>query len=66
MHVFFSVGEPSGDQHAAHLIDELKTRIPNLHVSGFGGPLMEETGFKLARTETFLAKDTIYIYEARK
>ena len=46
MHVFFSVGEPSGDQHAAHLIDELKTRIPNLHVSGFGGPLMEETGFK--------------------
>ena len=46
MHVFFSVGEPSGDQHTAHLIDELRTRIPNLQVSGFGGPLMEETGFK--------------------
>ena len=46
MHVFFSAGEPSGDQHAAHLIYELKTRIPNLQVSGFGGPLMDETGFK--------------------
>ena len=46
MHVFFSVGEPSGDQHAAQLIDELRTRIPNLQVSGFGGPLMERTGFR--------------------
>ena len=27
---------------------------------------MGETGFKLVRTETFLPKDTIYIYEARK
>ena len=27
---------------------------------------MEEAGFKLTRTETFLPRDTIYIYEARK
>ena len=27
---------------------------------------MEEAGFKLTRTETFLQRDTIYIYEARK
>ena len=27
---------------------------------------MEETGFKLTRTETFLPRDTIYIYEAQK
>jgi len=27
---------------------------------------MGETGFELVRTETFLPKDTIYIYEARK
>jgi len=46
MHVFFSVGEPSGDQHAAHLIDELKRRVPGLQVSGFGGPLMEKSGFR--------------------
>ena len=45
MHVFFSVGEPSGDQHAAHLIHELRRRVPNLRVSGFGGPLMEDAGF---------------------
>ena len=26
MHIFFSVGEPSGDNHAAHLIQELRRR----------------------------------------
>jgi hypothetical protein len=26
---------------------------------------MEESGFELVRTETFLPKDTIYIYEAQ-
>jgi lipid-A-disaccharide synthase len=45
MHVFFSVGEPSGDQHAAHLIRELRRRDPSVHSSGFGGPLMEQAGF---------------------
>ena len=45
-HSLFPVGEPSGIQHAAHLIDELKRRIPNLQTSGFGGPLMEATGFQ--------------------
>ncbi len=45
MHVFFSVGEPSGDQHAAHLIAELRRRDPNIHCSGFGGTQMEEAGF---------------------
>lgn len=44
MHVFFSVGEPSGDQHAAHLIKEMRRRDPSIHCSGFGGPLMEEAG----------------------
>ncbi len=45
MHVFFSVGEPSGDQHAAHLIAEMRRRDPSIHCSGFGGPLMEQAGF---------------------
>ncbi|MBS0201947.1 MAG: lipid-A-disaccharide synthase [Planctomycetes bacterium] len=44
MLVFFSVGEPSGDQHAAHLIGELRSRLPNLRVAGFGGPMMERAG----------------------
>ncbi|MBI1310379.1 lipid-A-disaccharide synthase [bacterium] len=44
MHIFLSVGEPSGDQHAAHLMRELQTRQPDLRVSGFGGPLMEQAG----------------------
>lgn len=46
MHVFFSVGEPSGDQHAAHLMRELRLRQPDLRVSGFGGPLMEAAGLQ--------------------
>jgi lipid-A-disaccharide synthase len=44
MHIFFSVGEPSGDQHAAELIDELRHRQRNVRISGFGGPLMERAG----------------------
>ncbi len=46
MHIFFSVGEPSGDQHAAHLIEELRRRQPQLHVSGFGGPRMCAAGYE--------------------
>ncbi|HVJ67722.1 MAG TPA: lipid-A-disaccharide synthase [Caulifigura sp.] len=45
MHVFFSVGEPSGDQHAAHLITEMRRRDPSIRCTGFGGPLMEQAGF---------------------
>jgi lipid-A-disaccharide synthase len=55
MHVFFSVGEPSGDQHAAHLIAELRNRLPNLRVSGFGGPLMERIGCQILFPLTTMA-----------
>jgi lipid-A-disaccharide synthase len=44
MHIFLSVGEPSGDQHAAELIEELRWRVPRVRVTGFGGPLMEQQG----------------------
>jgi lipid-A-disaccharide synthase len=47
MRIFFSVGEPSGDQHAAHLIAELRRRRPDLRVFGYGGPLMEQSGCQL-------------------
>lgn len=44
MHLFFSVGEPSGDQHAAQLVTELRKRRPDLRVSGFGGPELQDAG----------------------
>jgi len=44
MRIFFSVGEPSGDQHAARLIREIRSRRPDLEASGFGGPEMEAAG----------------------
>jgi lipid-A-disaccharide synthase len=55
MQIFFSVGEPSGDQHAAHLMAELKRVQPNVKFSGFGGPLMEQAGCRLIYTMTRLA-----------
>src|SRR5579871_581791 len=47
MKIFFSVGEPSGDQHASHLISELRRRRPNVECVGYGGPLMAEAGCHL-------------------
>jgi lipid-A-disaccharide synthase len=44
MHIFFSVGEPSGDQHAAGLMREIRRRRPDTRFSGFGGPLMSAAG----------------------
>jgi len=46
MHFFFSVGEPSGDHHAAHLMQELRSKFGNVEFSGFGGKLMEEVGYR--------------------
>lgn len=55
MHIFFSVGEPSGDQHAALLMRELQQRQPDVRVSGFGGPLMEQRGLQSLHRLTDLA-----------
>lgn len=44
MHIFFSAGEPSGDDHGRALIEELRRRDPDVRVSGFGGPEMEAAG----------------------
>ncbi|MFN8705183.1 MAG: lipid-A-disaccharide synthase [Planctomyces sp.] len=55
MRIFFSAGEPSGDQHSAILVDELRARDPDLHVEGFGGPEMREHGCQLLFELTNLA-----------
>jgi lipid-A-disaccharide synthase len=55
MKIFFSVGEPSGDQHAAHLIAELRRRRPDIECVGYGGPLMERAGCRLNYPLTNLA-----------
>ncbi len=44
-HVFISVGEASGDEHAASLITELKNQYPDkLTFSGLGGEKMKASG----------------------
>ena len=55
MRLFFSVGEPSGDQHGAHLIGELRRACPGLELRGMGGPLMEAAGMTLIQDLTQLA-----------
>lgn len=45
--LFFSVGEPSGDQHCARLIESLKKEAPCLELRGFGGPEMRRAGCQL-------------------
>ena len=59
MRIFFSVGEPSGDEHAAELIREMRARRPEIVATGFGGPtmqpLIEESGGELVYPLTELA-----------
>ncbi len=50
--IFFSVGEPSGDQHAGHLIAELLRQSPQLRARGFGGREMAAAGCRLDRDLT--------------
>lgn len=55
MKIFFSVGEPSGDQHAAHLIRELQAQQPGIECVGFGGPMMNAAGCRIDFPLTDLA-----------
>lgn len=42
--VLFTAFEPSGDAHAAPVIEELRAHAPDLKIYAWGGPLMEEAG----------------------
>lgn len=55
MRIFFSAGEPSGDQHASQLIAELRRRNSAIEFTGFGGPHMEAAGFRSLYQLTDLA-----------
>lgn len=45
--IFFSVGEPSGDQHAAKLVEAIRGANRGLKTRGFGGPAMRDAGCQL-------------------
>ena len=47
MKFFFSAGEPSGDIHAAALIETVRQRAPDSEFVGLGGPKMEQAGCRL-------------------
>ncbi len=47
MRIFISTGEPSGDLHAANLIQSLRQRRPDIEVVGFGGAKMAAAGAHL-------------------
>lgn len=55
MRIFFSAGEPSGDQHGARLLRALRDTYPDITAEGFGGPEMRQSGCQLLYELTELA-----------
>ena len=50
--IFFSVGEPSGDQHTARLLGEIRQIAPEVQLRGFGGQAMRDAGCRIDRDLT--------------
>jgi lipid-A-disaccharide synthase len=65
MNLFFSVGEPSGDLHAANLIAQLRRHKPALRAVGLGGRKMAAAGCDLLHDMTDLAVMGIFPVLAR-
>ena len=63
MKFFFSAGEPSGDIHAAALIETIKRRAPDAEFVGLGGPTMEQAGCQLVAN---IAQSAVMWVEAVK
>ncbi|MDR0870121.1 MAG: lipid-A-disaccharide synthase, partial [Planctomycetaceae bacterium] len=55
MRFFISAGEPSGDIHAAGLIEKIREHAPDTEFVGFGGPKMKEAGCQVLYDLTKLA-----------
>ena len=49
--IFFSVGEPSGDQHAARMVSQILAFDSTIQLRGFGGQAMSQAGCCLDRDE---------------
>jgi lipid-A-disaccharide synthase len=64
MKFFFSAGEPSGDIHAAALIETIKKHAPNSEFVGLGGPKMEQAGCRLVVDMTQFA--VMWLWQALK
>jgi len=59
--LFFSVGDVSGDQHAARLVRRLQQLVPGLAVEGHGGPELAAAG---CRVHTDLVRQSIMGFAA--
>lgn len=55
MKLFFSAGDPSGDIHAAALIERIRQHAPETKFVGFGGPNMQNAGCQLLTDLTKMA-----------
>lgn len=55
MKLFVCAGEPSGDQHAAGMVRELKALQPGLAVTAIGGPALADVGARLLADLTAIA-----------
>jgi len=53
--ICFVAGDPSGDAHAARLIEAIKAKRPDLTYSGLGGPAMRRAGAVLLEDLTSTA-----------
>lgn len=45
-------GDPSGDAHAAHLLEALQTRVGSLTCAGLGGPALRRAGMEVLENLT--------------
>lgn len=46
-HIMVLAGEPSGDFHGAHLLEQIKKIDPHVRLTGIGGDLMKDQGMEL-------------------
>ena len=54
MRIFLSVGDPSGDRHAAHLVRALRDLEPGCEIDALGGPQLERAGARVRHRLTDL------------
>ena len=46
-HLCVVAGDPSGDAHAARLVEAVRQRLPGVRLTGLGGPQMRQAGVEL-------------------